>query len=331
MVVANRFDDSAGHRFHVAAGQPAVSVQALIDDHHVPRLLEQRVVVHGQPAADVHQGVLLAAHRAAVGVGAEFLEDFRHRPRLVARLALLDKIGVFDGARGVEHDAKPVPVGQFADGADVRHRNRLPAGHVDRGRNADVGDVAGADLLDEVFNRLQIDVALERVFAGRIVPLGNDDVDEGAAGEFLVQPGSGEVHVARHQVARLDEQARQDVLGAASLVGGHEVAIAVVLSHRVFQVVEIAAARVGFVAEHHAGPLPIAHGVGAAIGEQVDVNVFRAEEERVVARFSQRFLALGARKHFDGLDHFDFPGFRPRAACRSRCRHCCSCLDCRTK
>ena len=76
------FDDAAGHGLHVAAGQAAVGVQALVDDHHVAGLLEERVVVHGQPAADVDQGVLLAAHRAAVGVGAELLEDFGHRLRL---------------------------------------------------------------------------------------------------------------------------------------------------------------------------------------------------------------------------------------------------------
>ena len=154
----------------------------------------------------------------------------------------------------------------------------------------------GADLLDEVFQGLQIDVALEGVFAGRIVSLGNDDVDERPAGQFLVQPRGGEVHVAGHEVARLDQQPREDMLGAASLVRRNQMAIAVILLHRVFEVVEVAAAGVGLVAEHHAGPLPVAHGVGAAVGQQVDVDVFGAQQEGVVARLGQRRLALGARE-----------------------------------
>ena len=147
-----------------------------------------------------------------------------------------------------------------------------------------------------------------------IVPFGNDHVDERAAGQFLVQPGGGEVHVAGHEVARLDEHLREDVLGAASLVGGHEVAIAVILAHGVFEVIEVAAAGVGLVAEHHAGPLPVAHGAGAAVGQQVDVNVLGAEQEGVVAGLAHGPFALAAREHLDRLDDFDFPRFRPGAA-----------------
>ena len=250
---------------------------------------------------------------------------------LVARLALLDEIGVLDRPRGVEHDAQPVPSASSRTVADVGHRDRLPAGHVHRGRDADIRDALAADPLDEVFQRLEIDVALEGMLAGRIVPFGNDHVDERAAGQFLVQPRGGEVHVARHRIARLDQQLREDVLGAASLVRGHEVAIAVILPHGVFQVIEVAAAGVGLVAEHHAGPLPVAHGVGAAVGQQVDVDVLGAEQKGVVAGLGQRLFALGAREHLDRLDDFDFPRFRPRAASWSRCRHCCSYVDCRTK
>ena len=83
VVVLDRFDDAAGHRLHVAAGHAAVGVQALVDDHQVAGFLVQCVVVQRQPAADVDQRVLLAAHRAAVGVGAELLQDLGDR--LVAR------------------------------------------------------------------------------------------------------------------------------------------------------------------------------------------------------------------------------------------------------
>jgi hypothetical protein len=35
----------------------------------------------------------------------------------------------------------------------------------------------------------------------------HDDVHEGATGHFLVQLGGGEVHVARHDVSGLDQDA----------------------------------------------------------------------------------------------------------------------------
>ena len=54
------------------------------------------------------------------------------------------------------------------------------------------------------------------------------------------------------------------MLGAAALVGGDEVAVAVVALDGLLEVVEVAAAGVGLVAQHHAGPLPVAHGRGAA-------------------------------------------------------------------
>ncbi len=84
-------------------------------------------------------------------------------------------------------------------------------------------------------------------------------------------------------VAGLDQRLADQVFGAAALVGGDEVLVAVVGLHGVFEVVEVAAAGVGLVAQHHAGPLAVAHGVGAAVGEQVDVDVFGAEQEGVVA------------------------------------------------
>ena len=87
--------------------------------------------------------------------------------------------------------------GQLADGADVGHRDRLPARHVHRGRQADIGDALGADLADERFQGVEVDVAFEGMFVRRIVGFGDDDVDERAAGQLLVQPRGGEVHVAR--------------------------------------------------------------------------------------------------------------------------------------
>lgn len=77
VVVADRLADADRHGLHVAPGQPAVGVQALVEDHHVASRLGQSVVVHRQETADVDQAVLLAGHRAAVGVRAELAQYFR--------------------------------------------------------------------------------------------------------------------------------------------------------------------------------------------------------------------------------------------------------------
>ncbi len=115
-------------------------------------------------------------------------------------------------------------------------------------------------------------------------------------------------------LAGLDHRLADQVLGAAALVGGHHIAVAVVGLHRLFQVVEVPAAGISLVAHHHAGPLPIAHGAGAAVGEQVNVGVGRAQQEGIVARLFQRFRSLLPTDHVDGLDHLDLPGLGPGTA-----------------
>ena len=284
------------HRLHVAAGHAAVGVQPFVDHHQVAGLVVLLTVVQRQPAADVHQRVFLAAHGAAVGVGAELAQDLGDLFAGIARLALLDEVRVLDRARGVEHDRDAVPVAERAQIARVLHRDRLAAGHVHRRGQAEVGHMRCADLGDQRFELAQIHVALERMEALRIVRLIDDHIHEGAAGQLLMQPGGGEVHVAGHEIALLDVDLREDVLGAAALMGGHHVLVAVILLDGGFEVVEVAAAGIGFVAHHHAGPLIVAHRRRAGIGQQVDVDIVRAQQEGVVAGLGHALLAILARR-----------------------------------
>ena len=170
------------------------------------------------------------------------------------------------------------------------------------------------DLGDERLHLGQVHVALEGVQRGRVVGLVDDDVVEGGAGQLLVQARRREVHVARHVVAGLDERLADEVLGAAALVRGHEVAVAVVALHGLLEVVVVAAAGVGLVAQHHAGPLAVGHGRGARVGQQVDVDVVRAQQEGVVAGLGEGALAGGPVGDGQRLDHLDLPGLGPGAA-----------------
>jgi len=92
--------------------------------------------------------------------------------------------------------------------------------------------------------------------------------------------------------------------------------VAVDLPDGVFEVVEVPAAGIRLVAEHHPGPLAIAHRRGAGVGEEVDVDVLAPQQEGVVAGLADRDLALLARGHLDGLDHLDLVGLRPTSAAR---------------
>ena len=111
-------------------------------------------------------------------------------------LALLNEVGVLGHARHIVHEQHAVwRVHQARSCLQVRHRHRLAAGHVDARGQADVRDALGADACDQRIELFQVDVALERMLALRVMGLVDDHVDEGAAGQFLVQPGGGEIHV----------------------------------------------------------------------------------------------------------------------------------------
>jgi len=70
--------------------------------------------------------------------------------------------------------------------------------------------------------------------------------------------------------------------------------VAVVFTDRRLEVVVVFAARVGLIAEHHPGPLMVAHSVRARVGQEVDVDVLGAKEKGVVARLPDRTLPVFA-------------------------------------
>ena len=264
----------------------------------------------------------LRTHGRGVGECADLVHDRCDRVIREAGLALLNEIGVLGHARHVVDQQHAVARAPGAQLPQVGHRHRLAARHVDTRGEADVRNAFGAHVRDQRIELRQVDVALERMLALRVVRLVDDHVDERAAGQFLVQPGGREVHVPGHMIARLDEQLGQDVLGAAALVRGHHVPIAVAFAHGGFEVVEVGAAGVGLVAEHHAGPLPVAHGRDAGIGQQVDIDVLRAQQEGVVAGRHDGAVAMLAGRGLEQLDHLDLVGLCPGAAAgKGACSH----------
>ena len=79
----------------------------------------------------------------------------------------------------------------------------LAACHAHIGLHGHVWDTIGSDVVDDGRQLGEVDVALERVVDLRSVRLIDDDVHEGPAGALLMEPGGGEIHVPRHDIARI--------------------------------------------------------------------------------------------------------------------------------
>ena len=156
------------------------------------------------------------------------------------------------------------------------------------------------------------------MFILRIVRFIDDDVFKLTAGQFLVQPGCGEIHVTGDDVSGFDEYFGKDVLCAtpwwwapgiyshihpAPLFRGDRSSGCL---HRLL------------VAQHHAGPLTIAHGRGSAVGKPGRCTHPPISAEGIEARLLQGFCGA-AGGHLQQLHHFDFIGFVRPKACLITC------------
>jgi hypothetical protein len=107
----------------------------------------------------------------------------------------------------------PVAVAERADAAQVLERDRLAAARV-------VGDGhhherhAVAVLVERPLERLEVDVALERVHERRVAALGDHEVERLGALDLDVGARGVEVVVVRHHLARPQHRVEEDALGA---------------------------------------------------------------------------------------------------------------------
>ncbi len=313
MVFLYRFVDPARHRFEIASGQAAIGMQPFIDHDQVPGFFKNIFIVQCQEAADIYEQIFFAAHGAGIGIRAHFVKDLGYGVRSESGFPLPDEPRVFDRSRGIEDDANVMFFRERSQLPEILHRDRLPSGHIDRGSRRNVRNPIGPNAFDQRFEFMKIDIALEGVQAFRIVGFVHDHIDERAAREFLVQARGREIHVARNEIAGLDQDAREQVLGAASLVGRYQIPIAIILANFFFQMIKVLAPRIGFVPHHQAGPLVIAHGIRSAVGEQIDINVARSQEKGIISGFQKRVFAIRARGHMQRLDHLDLKGLGPGA------------------
>ena len=140
--------------------------------------------------------------------------------------------------------------------------------------------------------------------------LRHGDVDPRAARERHVLARRREVQVRRDDPAGPDQHPREEVLGAAALVGGDQMPVAVEVVHRLLEPEVAARARVRLVAELHGRALLLGERRRAAVGEQVDEDVLGAQQEGVVSRLDDRLRATLRRLQDDRLHDLGLPGRR---------------------
>src|SRR5690554_2462147 len=136
-----------------------------------------------------------------------------------------------------------------------------------------------------------------------------DDIHKDAAIGFLMVPSGGKVHIPRDILTRLDGNLGEDVLCAPSLMGGDQMGNAEDFLHRLLQMLKVLAPGIGLVAQHQPSPLLIAHGVGATVGKQVDVDIFGVNKEGVVTGLLDNPFPLLSGCHLHRLYAFNTERF----------------------
>lgn len=206
-----------------------------------------------------------------------------------------------------------------ADGADVFERDGLTAAAViGDGKHYD-WNTFGANVFDERFELVEIDISFERVAAGWLSAFVDDEVYGFGAGVFDVGAGGVEVAVVGYDFSFAAYEFEEDAFAGAALVGGQYVFESCEFAELFFECVPAFCAGVGFVAAHDTGPLEAAHGAGSGVGEQVDEDVFGADEEDVVSGVIEDFLAFIGGRHSDWFNDLDTEGFDDgfHGACQS--------------
>ena len=264
-------------------GQPAVGGKAFGQDQQVGLLLRDAVVVGAEQAADVGEGVLLRGEGAAVGEREHLLRDLLGRPVRVPGSRSRMNQAFSANRQASRYSGMPWRAQTAFTASMFAIETGCPPPELLVTVSITSGIFAAPSARDQRFQRGHVHVALEIQPRLRVGGFGDGQVDGARAGEFDVGARGIEVRIGGDDVPRLAHHGEQDALGGASLVRRDHVAEAGELVHHALQAEEALAAGVGFVAAHHRRPLLRGHGAGAGIGQQVDQDVARLDQEEVVA------------------------------------------------
>ena len=117
--------------------------------------------------------------------------------------------------------------------------------------------------------------------------------------------GGIEMRVVDHIVAGLDDGREEQIFSDSSLMNGNEILESENVAQGFFKMLIIAALSVCFITEHHAGPLVVAHGAGAGVGQQIDKDILRFQVEDVEVSFANALFAFFAGNEINRLYDLD--------------------------
>src|SRR5512135_489290 len=120
-----------------------------------------------------------------------------------------------------------------------------------------------------------------------------------------IGPGRIEMRIVRDDLSFLTHDRKENPLSSASLVCRNDMFEPEDALHRIEEPVKTPAAGIGFIPSHQAGPLLCAHGRRPTIGQEVNENLFRTDQEEIESGFLQNLLSLLPGGHLDRFDHLD--------------------------
>ena len=103
----------------------------------------------------------------------------------------------------------------------VLNTDGLSARHIHTGGNTDIRDSGGTMFFNQGFQFFQVHISFKGKFIFGVMGFVNDDVFEFTTGQFLVQAGGGEIHIARDNISFFNQDFGDDIFRAASLVCGN--------------------------------------------------------------------------------------------------------------
>ena len=309
IIFIQHFFQPTGDGFQIASGQSAVGGKSLDQNQAIGDFFRQRIVVHADKSADIHQSILFRAHRATVAERKNFLRNFFYGMIAKFRLAFLYQKTVFRKAAGIKKQRDVVFVEQLAHCPDVGQRYRLPAAGIVGDGHHHQWNFINAVHFDHFFQLFQIHIAFERVELLRVVCHVDHQIHRHTTVVFHICAGSIEMDVVGNDHPFFQNGGKQQVFRNTTLMGGDNMFEAKNIVDGLFKMIIIFAPGVGFIAEHHTGPLVIAHRRSAAIGQQINVNGICGNSEYVESRCADQLFAFFAGGAPDGFNNFNAEGF----------------------
>ena len=136
--------------------------------------------------------------------------------------------------------------------------------------------------LDELLELADIHISLEPLAGIDVLTLRRQQIHSLRAGIFDIGAGRIEMAVVGDDVAGLQAGGRENAFGRPALMDRKNMLEAGDLAHRVFETMPRCASRIAFISEHQCGPLAGRHRARAAIGQKIDCDIVRIEQENIV-------------------------------------------------